>query len=839
MRFTLKDFQLDAADRLMEAIADARGPAARRRAQAIVLSSPTGSGKTVIITEMIERILFGYNGVAADPKATFLWLSDLPQLNEQSKGKIAEASDRIGPTRLHTIENWFKEERLKPGMVYFLNTQKLTSASLLTQQGDDRESTIWQIIERTVAAAPASFYLIIDEAHRGMRDAESAPAVRTRNENKRFTTVQRFIKGDPNVGLPAVPLIVGVSATPERFQKLLDGTDRTVHSVTVNPASVRVSGLIKDRIKLSVADDGDQADWSMLREAGRRYNEYRAEWSDYCEANRIKPVISPVLVVQVENGNAKMITHTDLGKCVKELTQACGHFPSGALAHCFEEEGDVPAGDYQLRKIEASKIADDPDVRVVFFKTALSTGWDCPRAEVMMSFRKAVDDTLIAQLVGRMVRTPLARRIESNEFLNSVSLALPHYNDAAVGEIVKKLQDPETGATGEVVKEKDNAVYRRAAGADDLFAALAKLPTYVVDRPKRMAESSRLVKLARQLTFHGVGDGLQAKARRFVIDALLEQRTRLRKDAKFADRVEGQAKVPVTEFTIEYGQWKMDSEPASYFIEASEENIYDLFQRCSGILGEGLHDTYANRTEFRGDIHTARLELFFILQDKLALKHVQEKCEAEFERLWQEHKDDIAIMSPPTREKYNQLRRRGATAAAEAIIAPETIEVRKESPMWTGHLYVDERGKFGWKAGTWESAVMEQEAKRRDHKGARSEYAGFLRNVPRKAWALCVPYGSENGEAMYPDLLIFRKVKGKVVVDLLEPHGDHFADAVAKAQGLARYAASHGDLFGRIEVIRVVGDQIQSLDLQNTRIRTKVLQMTTPEQFMALYHEHG
>jgi type III restriction enzyme len=839
MRFTLKDFQLDAADRLMDEVSEARPGAARGKAKAIVLSSPTGSGKTVIITEMIERILFGYNGVAADPKATFLWLSDLPQLNEQSKGKIAEASDKIDPTRLVTIENWFKDPRLRPGMVYFLNTQKLTSASLLTQQGDDRESTIWQIIERTVAAAPASFYLIIDEAHRGMRDAESAPAVRTRNENKRFTTVQRFIKGDPNVGLPAVPMIVGVSATPERFQKLLDGTDRTVHSVTVNSASVRVSGLIKDRIKLSVADDGDQADWSMLREAGRRFNEYRAEWSDYCAANRIKPIVSPVMVVQVENGNAKKITQTDLGKCVKELTQACGHFPSGALAHCFEEEGDVPAGDYQLRKIEASKIADDPDVRVVFFKTALSTGWDCPRAEVMMSFRKAVDDTLIAQLVGRMVRTPLARRIESNDFLNSVSLALPHYDDSAVGEIVKKLQDPETGAAGEVVREKETAVYRRAAGADDLFAALAKLPTYVLDRPKRMAESSRLVKLARQLTFNGVGDGLQAKARRFVIDALLEQRQRLRKDAKWADRVEGQARVPVTEFTIEYGQWKTDTEPASYLIEASEENIYDLFQRCSGILGEGLHDTYANRPEFRGDIHTARLELFFILQDAPALKLVQEKCETEFERLWQEHKEDILQMSAPTRDKYNQLRRRGATAAAESIIVPDTIEVRKESQPWVHHLYVDERGKFGWKAGTWEAAVMEQESKRREHKGVKSEYAGFLRNVPRKPWALCVPYGSSNGEAMFPDLLIFRRVKGKVVVDMLEPHGDHFADGLAKAQGLARYARDHGDSFGRIEAIRVAGGRIERLNLQDRKIRDKVIALSTAEQFINLYEEYG
>ncbi len=832
MRFTLKDFQTEAADQLMEAISDARTPAARGRAQAVVLSSPTGSGKTVIVTEMIERIMFGHNGTAPDPKATFLWLSDLPQLNEQSKQKIAEASDKIGPTRLMTIETWFKHPRLMPGVVHFLNTQKLSSTGLLTQTGDDREATIWQIIDRTVAAASASFYLIIDEAHRGMRDAESAPAVRTRNENKRFTTVQRFIKGDPNVGLPAVPMIVGVSATPERFQRLLEGTNRAVHPVTVNPASVRVSGLIKDRIKLAVAEDGDQADWSMLREAGKRYNTYRSEWADYCEANRIKPAVSPVLVVQVENGTAKRVTNTDLGKCVKELREACGHFPSGALAHCFDEEGDVPAGDYQLRKIEASKIADDADVRVVFFKTALSTGWDCPRAEVMMSFRRAVDDTLIAQLVGRMVRTPLARRIESNEFLNSVSLALPHYDDSAVGEIVKKLQDPETGASGEVVKEKETAVYRRAAGTEDLFAALATLPTYVVDRPKRLAESSRLVKLARNLTFNGVGDSLQSKCRRFVLDALLEQRQRLRKDPKWTERVEGQAKVPVTEFTIEYGQWKADTEPASYFIEASEENIYDLFQRCSGVLGEGLHDTYANRSEFRGNIHTARLELFFILQDAQALKAVQDKCEAEFERLWLEHKDDIALMSAPTRDKYNQLRRRGAKAAAESIIAPETIEVRKESPMWAGHVYVDERGKFGWKANRWEEKVLNQETKQTGH-------AAFLRNVPRKSWSLCVPYGLDNSDAMFPDLLLFRRLKGKIVVDVLEPHSDHFADAVAKAQGLARFAGQHGDLFGRIDIMQVEGDVIKSLRLQDRKIREKVLRMSKPEDLLALYEEHG
>ena len=54
---------------------------------------------------------------------------------------------------------------------------------------------------------------------------------------------------------------------------------------------------------------------------------------------------------------------------------------------------------------------DDRNIKVVFFKENLSTGWDCPRAETMMSFRRATDSTYIAQLLGRMIRTPMQMRI--------------------------------------------------------------------------------------------------------------------------------------------------------------------------------------------------------------------------------------------------------------------------------------------------------------------------------------------------------------------------------------------------------------------------------------------
>ena len=54
--------------------------------------------------------------------------------------------------------------------------------------------------------------------------------------------------------------------------------------------------------------------------------------------------------------------------------------------------------------VEPSEITDDRRIKVVLFKENLSTGWDCPRAETMMSFRHAEDATYIAQLLGRVVR---------------------------------------------------------------------------------------------------------------------------------------------------------------------------------------------------------------------------------------------------------------------------------------------------------------------------------------------------------------------------------------------------------------------------------------------------
>ena len=153
MKLLLKDFQKPAVEDLVVAL---RGAArdAPKPLQAVSLSAATGSGKTVIATAAIETILEGDETHAAQPEAAFLWVTDQPELNEQTRRKMLDASSVLTDDRLTVISATFDEEMLKPGCVHFLNIQKLGKEKSLVSRGDDRTFTIWDTITNTVEARP-------------------------------------------------------------------------------------------------------------------------------------------------------------------------------------------------------------------------------------------------------------------------------------------------------------------------------------------------------------------------------------------------------------------------------------------------------------------------------------------------------------------------------------------------------------------------------------------------------------------------------------------------------------------------------------------------------------
>ncbi len=825
MKLLLKEFQTDAVARLVKRLRDAAADVRSGDMQSISLSSPTGSGKTVMVTAAIELLLQGDDSYAPRADTTFLWVTDQPELNEQTRRKMLEASSLLGPSTLVMIDASFDRELFAPGVVYFLNTQKLGRDKSLVTHGDNRTFTIWESIANTVRDRPGAFYVLIDEAHRGMTENRRA-------QNEATTIIQKFIKGSPGE-IPRVPLITGISATPERFDALIAETERTRRPVTVKADDVRASGLLKETIVLYHPRDDQPADITLLRAAAQSWRLYRDRWAKYCAAQDEK-MVEPIMVVQVQDApsTGHQPSKTNIAAAMSVIESEIGPLPAVAFAHAFQEGARLSLDGHELRYLSPSEIHYDPAIRVVFFKTSLNTGWDCPRAEVMVSFRTAVDATYIAQLVGRMVRTPLARRIDADEHLNTVALYLPHYDERGLNRVITQLTSPDHEILAPIAVEKgeDLVTLQRASGLDTAFELLAQLPSYIIPRSRKTSEMRRLMKFGRLLANDQIEADGPEKATDTLLEVLRAEYDKAKNTERFKQIIERKGKV-----TIQAVAWRVGDMEASdadvLELDMASENIEDLFETAGRKLGEGLHKAWWKSRASSDPVTrtTAKLELFALSLDPTVARQLETTAQATVQRWFKDHGEAIAALGDTRQQEYGEIRRLAVTPELAPLTYPTTIDVKRADKTWAKHLYVESTGAFPAAFNKWETRVLEEEV-------ARPDVVAWLRNPDRKPWSFCVPYdlGGED-RALYPDFLVVRSVNGHLVVDILDPHSIELADAPAKAAGLARYAAQHWPRFGRIELIIVDGDNTRRLDLTDETIRDKVKGVTSHGELQRLF----
>lgn len=436
MKIELFPFQKVALEKLRQSIDIAHSSySATHIPQIVSYTAPTGAGKTIIMAALIESIYYGDENYADQNDAIIVWLSDSPQLNEQSRIKIETKADKCFGRCVTISDDSFDREILDDGHIYFLNTQKLSKTSNLTKHSDMRQYTIWETLENTIQEKADRLYFIIDEAHRGAQKSSDLA--------KATTIMQKFLKGSPADKLSPMPVVIGMTATSQRFHRLAENIQSTTHYVLTTADEVRASGLLKDRIVISYPEvEGN--DMAVLQAAADEWKDKWIHWEQYCREQHYA-YINPIFVIQVQNGNSNRISFTDLDECIRAIEERTGErFVAGQVVHAFGEgTPTLQICGLDVPYVEPSRIADDKRIKVVFFKETLSTGWDCPRAETMMSFRHAVDYTYIAQLLGRMVRTPMQMRIRVDETLNDVHLYLPQFNEKTVYDVVEALRSSE------------------------------------------------------------------------------------------------------------------------------------------------------------------------------------------------------------------------------------------------------------------------------------------------------------------------------------------------------------------------------------------------------------
>ena len=208
-------------------------------------------------------------------------------------------SQFLTPANTLEISADFDQEVFPAGRVYFLNTQKLGAGSTWVKTGDKRTFKLWDTIRNTINTKPGQFFVIIDEAHRGTKldkgKAEEANSI-----------MQRFLLGSDE--MPPVPLVIGISATLDRFTELLHAAakakrPRTHQPVDIDPVDVIASGLLKSKVVLHHPEKTLAAEYPLLRDAVRNWRDMEQRWAAYCEAQHEGQTVRPILLIQVEDGS--------------------------------------------------------------------------------------------------------------------------------------------------------------------------------------------------------------------------------------------------------------------------------------------------------------------------------------------------------------------------------------------------------------------------------------------------------------------------------------------------------------------------------------------------------
>ena len=842
MRYTLKDYQNDAVADVLARLGWARDDWHERKSPvAFSLTATTGAGKTVMAAAVIEALFDGNPDYDfdLDPGAVVLWFTDDPSLNEQTRFRLLGAADRIAHSRLVVIENRFNQKKLERGKVYFLNAQKLGKKSLLVrgapessqekaQYGlpmpDARAFTMWDTLANTIADEHLTLYLILDEAHRGMKPSSKSDRV------EKATIVQRLVNGAH--GVPPVPIVWGISATAERFNDAMaKAKNRTSYApVLVDPARVQASGLLKDDIRLDFPAETGRFDTVLLARATRKARRGTELWCSYAQREGgAAATVVPLLVVQVPNKPSEDL----LLSAFTTIRENWQELEPDAMAHVFGNHAPIELGGFTVPHVSPETVQDRTHIRVLFAKDAISTGWDCPRAEVLVSFRPARDDTHITQLLGRMVRTPLARRVPGDDLLNSVECVLPHFDRSTAARVARTMlgdrehdDDGTGGGAGRRVLLAPVDMDVNQAIPEAVWQAFDALPSQTLPR-KAARPVRRLAALTQALS----RDGLKAEARKDAyrkliakLDGLLAQhKEQVATASKGILKVEGETLVaPVVSGEVRERQ--------AFYEAADEHSVEADFKSACRVLTADLARMYADHlasaTEDDDGLFDAHVTVAALAQIDGVSEEIDREADELARKWFGEYRVAIKGLTDERRAVYDEIKGMSSDPQEIEIKRPhvrteETVSADgNKLETRTGHLMSDGDGNFPiGLLNQWEVDVLDKEM-------GRAGFQAWYRNPQRPSGdALVIAYQDAQGHwcRMCPDFLFFHGDSENVNVSIVDPHGHHFADALPKLRGLAAFATTHGECFHRIDsVARMSDGTLRVLDLTVSNVRKAI-----------------
>lgn len=354
--------------------------------ETIVFQAPTGSGKTITIARYIQDI-----AEDSDEDLCFLWISigkgDLHRQSQKSvKREIGEAIE----CSLLEDEFFGSRDIINRNEVVFVNWEKIRTKDKKTNEFKnvlmkDSENNNFPLILENTRNNNRKIILIIDESH---SSSTTERAIEIRDE---------IIQPDLTIEMSATPILTGnMNAKVE-----VDPTD------VINEGMIKKEIIINDKIAEIIKNEEEKtSELLVLESAYYKQEELKQRYNELYKNGECKTKITPLTLIQLPNSSYGEQKRESVEKFLEDkgITTSNGKLAIWLSDEKVNEESDM------LNSL-------DSKVEYLIFKMAIDTGWDCPRAQILLKFREVNSIVFEIQTVGRILRMPEAKHY-SDEVLN-------------------------------------------------------------------------------------------------------------------------------------------------------------------------------------------------------------------------------------------------------------------------------------------------------------------------------------------------------------------------------------------------------------------------------------
>lgn len=328
----------------------------------IVLKSCTGSGKTIILTHFMDEYFKSY------PKTIFVWLTP-------GKGGLEEQSKEKMDKYIHGSNSKLLSDVMTSGFeendACFINWEKLTKKGNNALKDSER-TNFFEHIEKAHRDG-LHFNIIVDESHQ--------------NQTIKADAIMQYFKADK---------IIRCSATPTDIKQA--ALINIPESDVIAEGFIKKMLIINENFANNVVVDNEVE--YLLEKAFEKQRELHATFLK----NSVE--INPLILVQIPNKND--ILQDEIERWFEKQGVT---YENGQLA-CWLSDKHENIEDITDKR--ANSVA-------VIIKQAIATGWDCPRAHILVKLRDNMSETFEIQTIGRIRRMPQAKHYE-NDALDSCYL---------------------------------------------------------------------------------------------------------------------------------------------------------------------------------------------------------------------------------------------------------------------------------------------------------------------------------------------------------------------------------------------------------------------------------